>query len=207
MTDYDYGQSLAPTRYRDQHFRREAVKILPGEYYVTTRDMLIVTVLGSCVSVCLRDRENGICGMNHFMLPGNSDGDAGPISRSARYGSYAMDILVNHLLKLGAERRRLEAKIFGGGCVMAGLTVNHIGERNAAFVLDYLHREEISISAQDLFDIYPRKIYCFPAAGRVLVRKLKTQHSGAIVDCETAYRRKLAAVNVAEVGLFERAFI
>ncbi len=203
MADYNYAQALAPTNYFDQHFKREAVKILPGEYYVTTRDMLIVTVLGSCISVCLRDRKSGIGGMNHFMLPGNNDGDAGPVSSSARYGSYAMEILINHLLKLGAERRRLEAKVFGGGRVLPGFTVNQVGDRNAEFVLSYLRAEKIPIIAQDLLDIYPRKIYFFPAEGRVLVRKLKTQHNNTILDRETEYRRKIASAKVAgEVELF-----
>lgn len=199
----DYEQALAPTHYFDQHFKREAVKILPGEYYVTARDLLIVTVLGSCVSVCLRDRESGIGGMNHFMLPGNSDGDAGPVSNSARYGSYAMEILINHLLKLGAERRYLEAKVFGGGRVLSGFKANHVGDRNAAFVLDFLRAEKIPIAAQDLLDVYPRKIYFFPISGRVLVRKLKTQHNTTIIDRESEYSRKISATKVAgEIELF-----
>lgn len=203
MASYDYEEAIAPTCYFDQHFKCEAVKILPGEYYVTTRDMLIVTVLGSCVSVCLRDTENGIGGMNHFMLPGNSDSDKGPVTSSARYGSYAMEILINHLLKLGADRKRLEAKVFGGGCVLPGLTVNKVGDRNAEFVLNYLGAERIPISAQDLLDIYPRKIYFFPQSGRVLVRKLKTQHNSTIVDRETAYRQKIAETKLSgDVELF-----
>lgn len=203
MSSDSYGQDLAPTNYFDQHFKREAVKILPGEYFVTTRDMLIVTVLGSCVSVCLRDRKTGIGGMNHFMLPGNSDEDAGPVSSSARYGSYAMEILINHLLKLGAERNRLEAKVFGGGRVLSGFTVNQVGDRNADFVLKYLQAEKIPIAAQDLLDVYPRKIYFFPAEGRVLVRKLKTQHNTTIIDREREYRRKIANTKVTgDVELF-----
>lgn len=203
MSANDFEQALAPTRYFDNHFKCEAVKILPGEYFVTTRNMLIVTVLGSCVSVCLRDRKNGIGGMNHFMLPGNGDRDAGPVSSSARYGSYAMDILINHLLKLGAGRRNLEAKVFGGGSVLAGFSVNQVGERNAKFVLEYLKAEKIPMAAQDLLDVYPRKIYFFPATGRVLVRKLKTQHNNTIVDRETEYRHKIADTKVAgEVELF-----
>lgn len=203
MASDNYEQGLAPTNYFDQHFKREAVKILPGEYYVTTRDMLIVTVLGSCVSVCLRDSKNGVGGMNHFMLPGNSDSDAGPVSSSARYGSYAMEILINHLLKLGAERKSLEAKVFGGGRVLSGFTVNQVGDRNAEFVLKYLRAEKIPITAQDLLDIYPRKIYFFPAEGRVLVRKLKTQHNSTILDREMEYRKKIASKKVSgDVELF-----
>lgn len=201
VDDSDCG--LASRTYFDSHLKREAVKILPGEYYVTTRDMLIVTVLGSCVAVCLRDKVAGIGGMNHFMLPGNSDADAGPVSSSARYGSYAMDVLINHLLKLGAERRRLEAKIFGGGRVLKGFTVNQIGDHNAEFVLSYLRAEKIPIAAQDLLDVYPRKVYFFPNTGRVLVKKLKSQHNTTIMDREAEYRKKIAVAKVSgEVELF-----
>lgn len=192
MTENDYEQSLAPIRYYDQHFKREAVKILPGEYYVTTQDMLIVTVLGSCVSVCLRDKRTGIGGMNHFMLPGESDSNGRALGSSARYGSYATEILIDHLLQLGAQRQNLEAKVFGGGRVLSGFTVNQVGDRNAEFVLDYLRNEKIPIIAQDLIDIYPRKIYFFPASGRVLVRKLKTLHNDTIAEREIEYQRKLA---------------
>ena len=203
MRSEDYEAAFAPNCYFDSHFKCEAVKILPGEYYVTTRNMLIVTVLGSCVSVCLRDRKTGVGGMNHFMLPGNGDGDAGPVSNSARYGSYAMEILINHLLKFGAERKRLEAKVFGGGRVLSGFTVNQVGDRNADFVLNYLQAEKIPIAAQDLLDIYPRKVYFFPATGRVSVRKLMTQHNSTIIDRETEYRRKIAQTKVSgDVELF-----
>jgi len=196
-------QGLASRTYFDGHFKRDAVKILPGEYYVTTRDMLIVTVLGSCVSVCLRDKVMGIGGMNHFMLPGNASNDAGPASNSARYGSYAMDILINHLLKLGAERKRLEAKVFGGGRVLSGFTVHQVGDRNAEFVMNYLRTEKIPIAAEDLLDVYPRKVYFFPGTGRVLVRKLKTQHNTTIIDREAEYQQKIAAAKVSgDVEIF-----
>ncbi|MFT3931714.1 MAG: chemoreceptor glutamine deamidase CheD [Spongiibacteraceae bacterium] len=196
MADARFEEKRAPATYFDAHFKRDAVKILPGEYYVTARDMLIVTVLGSCVSVCLRDRLAGIGGMNHFMLPGNADTAFGPVSNSARYGCYAMDILINHLLKLGAERRRLEAKIFGGGRVLQGFTVNQVGDRNAEFVLNYLKTEHIPIIAQDLLGVYPRKIYFFPATGRVLVKKLRSQHNTTIIDRETEYHEKIATAKV-----------
>lgn len=187
----DYDSALAPNSYYDQYFEREAVKILPGEYFVTPRDLLIVTVLGSCVSVCLRDPQNGIGGMNHFMLPGNSDDGFGPVSSSARYGVYAMEVLINHLLKLGARRHQLEAKVFGGGCVLRGITANNIGQRNVDFVLDYLHTEGIELLAEDLLDIYPRKVYFFPASGRVLVKKLKNLHNTTLLDRESDYSLRI----------------
>ena len=157
IADPAFVEHLANNRYFDRQFDVEAVKVLPGEYYVTTSEMVLVTVLGSCVSACIRDREMGVGGMNHFMLADSSD--AGNLSASARYGTYAMEILVNHLLKLGARRSQLEAKVFGGGRVMASLTSSQVGDRNSRFVLDYLQTESIPVRAQDLLDVYPRKVY------------------------------------------------
>jgi chemotaxis protein CheD len=98
----------------DPHLRIAAVKVQPGEFYATDRDEPIVTVLGSCVAACLRDRESGIGGMNHFMLPTSGSDVGGPASASARYGVNAMELLINELIRLGARRRNLEAKVFGG---------------------------------------------------------------------------------------------
>lgn len=195
---------LAPNRYYDRHFDTEAVKIGPGEYYVTQRDIVIVTVLGSCVSVCLRDVHQGIGGMNHFMLPGVSDDGLGPVSASARYGVYAMELLVNRLLRLGAQRANLEAKVFGGGSVMAGIHSYHIGQRNAEFALDYLANEQIPIVAQDLLEVCPRKVYFFPRSGRVMLKRLRALHNATLLERETEYRlriRKLAVSGAIE--LFE----
>jgi len=191
---------LAPNHYFDRAFQIEAAKILPGEYYVTGRDMLLVTVLGSCVSACIRDREKGIGGMNHFMLAG---GDTNALSASARYGTYAMEILVNHLLKLGARRDRLEAKVFGGGRVMEKLTHSNVGERNSQFVIDYLHTEGIPVAAQDLLDIHPRKVYFFPDSGRVLVKKLVRMHNDTLARREKEYAERLIEAPVAgDIELF-----
>lgn len=176
-------------RYFDSKFSREAIKILPGEFFVTTRDMLLVTVLGSCVAACIRDPERGIGGMNHFMLP---DGGAGAMSKSARYGGYAMELLVNELIKSGARRSALEAKVFGGGRVMASLSSANVGERNAEFVLDYLRQEGIPVLAQDLQDKHARKIYFFPRAGRVLVKKLERVNNDTLARREREYQERLA---------------
>lgn len=201
--EYDFISSLAPNTYFDRHFNCEAVKILPGEYFVTQRDLVIVTVLGSCVSVCLRDHVSGIGGMNHFMLPGNNDGGISPISASARYGVYAMELLINHLLKLGARRNCFEAKVFGGGSVLRGMTANNIGDRNVEFVHDYLHTERIPVVAEDLLDIYPRKVYYFPATGRVMVKKLRNLHNTTLLDREMEYSLRIKRTPVVgEIDLF-----
>jgi len=195
--EFDFISELAPNSYFDNHFNCEAIKILPGEYFVTQRNIVIVTVLGSCVSVCLRDRLSGIGGMNHFMLPGNLDGGISPISASARYGVYAMEILVNHLIKLGARRNYLEAKVFGGGSVLRGMTANNVGVRNAEFITDYLQTEKIPVAAQDLLDIYPRKVYFFPETGKVMVKKLKSLHNTTLLDREMEYSMRIKKVPVA----------
>lgn len=182
---------IAPSLYFDRHFNSEAVKILPGEYYVTPRDMLLVTVLGSCVSACVRDSSSGIGGMNHFMLPDSNQEIDEIVGLPTRYGAYAMEVLINHLMKAGARRNKLEAKIFGGGNVMRGFTVSNVGEKNAAFVKQFLSTERIPIIAEDLLDIYPRKIYFFARTGRVMVKKLKSVHNNTIIEREKDYSARL----------------
>ena len=196
-----FVEHLAGNRYFDRHFGLEAVKVLPGEYFVTASDMLLVTVLGSCVSACIRDREKGLGGMNHFMLADSQDD--GTVSASARYGTYAMEILINHLLKLGARRSNLEAKVFGAGQVMASLSNSRVGERNASFVIDYLGTEGIPVMAKDLLDVYPRKVYFFPNSGRVLVKKLVRMHNDTVARREKEYAARLTEAPVAgDVELF-----
>jgi chemotaxis protein CheD len=198
-----YEKIQSPNLYHDRNFDIDAVKILPGEYYVTSRDMALVTVLGSCVSACIRDCVSGIGGMNHFLLPDIKHDRVSPVGASIRYGAYAMEIMINQLLKNGARRANLEAKVFGGGNVLRGFTVANVGERNAEFVIDYLNTEGITVAAQDLLDIYPRKIYFFPKTGRVLMRKLKTVHNDTIIEREHEYRSRLKTADVhGDVELF-----
>lgn len=195
-----FVEHLAGNRYYDRKFDHEAVKVLPGEYFVTASNVLMVTVLGSCVSACIRDRDKGIGGMNHFML---ADSDSSAVSSSARYGTYAMEILINHLLKLGARKSSLEAKVFGGGRVMATLTSSQVGDRNAKFVHEFLKTEGIGIVAEDLLDVYPRKVYFFPATGRVLVKKLVRMHNDTLIRREKEYAARLTEAPVSgEIELF-----
>lgn len=196
-------EHFATNVYYDRTFDCDAAKILPGEYYFTNKDMLIVTVLGSCVSACIRDRVTGVGGMNHFMLPDSGGDTDSPISVSMRYGTYAMEVLINELIKAGAKRENMEAKVFGGGNVLRGFTAINVGERNAKFVLDYLRAERMRIIAEDLNDIYPRKVYYFPKTGRVLVKKLKVEHNDTLRRREQDYASRLKTDNVGgEVDLF-----
>lgn len=188
-------KQLATNFYFDKNFNSQAVKLLPGEYYVTDKDMLLVTVLGSCVAACIRDCYSGIGGMNHFMLP-DSGGDTGnPLTASARYGTYAMEILINQLLKLGARRCNLEAKVFGGGNVLDGLTVANVGQRNADFVMKFLQTEKIRVVARDLVDVFPRKVYFFPRNSKVMVKKLRNTQNTTISQRERDYSQHLQKVD------------
>ncbi|QLG88088.1 chemoreceptor glutamine deamidase CheD [Chitinibacter bivalviorum] len=204
MPNASYEEVLAPTLYYDKNFSIEAAKILPGEYYVTGREMLLVTVLGSCVAACIRDNVSGIGGMNHFMLPDSHEDMATVNGVSTRYGTYAMEILINQLLKQGANKNRLEAKVFGGGNVLRGFTVSNVGLKNAEFVKAFLALERIPIVAQDLLDIHPRKVYFFPKTGRVLVKKLKSVHNNTIVEREKSYGSRLVHMQPGgDVELFD----
>jgi chemotaxis protein CheD len=185
----DFSNVTQPNVYHDRSFDMLTAKILPGEFYVTKRNMMIVTVLGSCVSTCLRDPDHHIGGMNHFMLPQHGGDPQSPLSSSARYGAYAMEVLINKLLSLGAKRERLEAKVFGGGRVLAGM--NDVGERNASFVRDYLRQEKIKVMAEDLGNVFPRKVYFFAQTGRVLVKLLRSLHNDTIYTREKNYARQL----------------
>jgi chemotaxis protein CheD len=197
-------EEVSTTLYFDRTFNCDAAKISPGEYYYTDKDMVIVTVLGSCVSACIRDNSSGIGGMNHFMLPDSASVDRdSPVSASMRYGTYAMEVLINQLLRNGARRENLEAKIFGGGNVLESFTTMNVGDRNAIFVRKFLKEENIRIMGEDLLDIYPRKVYYFPKTGRVLVKKLKQLHNDTLTRREEEYSRKLKASSVGgDVDLF-----
>jgi chemotaxis protein CheD len=191
-----------PILYVDREFKATAAKIGPGEYYVTQRDILIVTVLGSCVSACIRDPLTQIGGMNHFMLPEHGGDPSSPLSSSARYGAYAMEVLINKLIGLGAHRDRLEAKLFGAGQIVPGMS--DIGRRNAVFAQDYLRRESIPIIAEDLCNSHPSKVYFFPHTGRVLVKWLKSLKNNTILTREQVYAQRLTQLPVSgEADLFK----
>jgi len=175
-----------------------AVKVLPGEFFVSDEEIAIQTVLGSCIAACLWDGARRVGGMNHFMLPegGGDDGESG------RYGVFAMELLINALLKRGASRANLKAKIFGGGAVMRGFTSLNVGEKNAKFVENFLSTERIPVVSRDLCDVYPRKVVFYPASGRALMKKLPvTDHSVEVM--EQKYGKTLAtAPKAGDVELF-----
>lgn len=176
-------------RYWDKRLACYAAKILPGEFYVTTHDEMIATVLGSCVSACIRDRVFGLGGMNHFMLPVNRDNSSSGAWQGAtsatRYGNFAMEALINEVLKAGGRRENLELKLFGGGRILD--TMTKIGHMNIDFVREFVATEQLTLVAEDLGDIYPRKVQYFPATGRARIQKLQSLHNNTIVERETRY--------------------
>jgi chemotaxis protein CheD len=192
----------ARTFYFERDFNRNAVKIMPGEFFVAPQDIVICTVLGSCVSACIWDRGAAVGGMNHFMLPGGDGGTSDVAAASGRYGVFAMEQLINELIKRGARKSGLEAKVFGGGAVLRQFSTLNVGERNAAFVLDFLKTEGIRVASQDLLDVHPRRVAFFPATGRALCKKL-TSADKSLVTAEQQYNARINTTPVAgDIELF-----
>ncbi|MEM9229132.1 MAG: chemoreceptor glutamine deamidase CheD [Pseudomonadota bacterium] len=164
----------------------EVYPVLPGDHLVISDPKAAVsTLLGSCVAACIRDRVTGLGGLNHFLLPGSDQ------SASARYGVYAMEVLVNEILANGGQRVNLEAKVFGGAEVLASTGQTRVGQKNAAFVKDYLNNEGIGILAQDLGGTAARRVYFFPASGKVRVQYLAATESKRAAESEAKLNNRL----------------
>jgi chemotaxis protein CheD len=192
-------------RYWDRQLQLPAAKILPGEFYVSVCGEMISTVLGSCISACIRDRKLGIGGMNHFMLPESgskhSSWENSEVSNSLRYGNWAMEFLINEVLKQGGQRSNLEVKLFGGGQVLANMT--DIGRRNIDFAFEYLNNEQLKVVATDVGDVFPRKVLYFPDTGAVKVKKLKKHHNDTVEKREREYIRSISKPpSAGEIELF-----
>lgn len=180
-------------RYWDASNHVFAAKITPGEYYVSASGETITTVLGSCISVCMRDKENGIGGMNHFMLPTIYDadryGDSKWLSTAARYGNVAMERLINTILVNGGKRKNLECKVFGGARVLN--LDSDVGNKNIVFIREYLQVEKIQLVAHDLGGQWPRKLIYSPRTGIVRMKKLMRLSGATLHMREQAYSRRL----------------
>lgn len=177
-------------RYLDPSFNAIAVKLFPGEHYVTqSTEEMIVTVLGSCVCACIRDPRVGVGGMNHFMLPESSHGEWGQISASLRYGNYAMERLINDIIALGGRRSNLEIKVFGGANILRnGATIGH---QNSEFIESYLREERLPVAAKHLYGGYPRRVHYFTATGKVSMLILRRQGDLDGMLIEEKYRENL----------------
>ncbi|MGB0495460.1 MAG: chemoreceptor glutamine deamidase CheD [Kangiellaceae bacterium] len=189
-------------RYWDKHSKLPTAKILPGEYYVTGHNEAISTTLGSCISACIRDPKIGIGGMNHFMLPLNNSASLVEAEDAARYGNFAMEQMINDILRNGGKRERLEVKIFGGGRVMKGVT--DVGKKNISFVKDYLTLEKLKLLAEDVGGKHPRKIMYLPKTGKVKMKKLVNQHNNTVETRDVSYFDKIThQENTGEIELFD----
>ena len=176
------------THYWDHKHQLYTARIMPGEFYVSTENVVIATVLGSCVSACIRDPEVGIGGMNHFMLPeeeNNFTGDAS-MSKSNRYGKYAMEKMIDTILSYGGKRERLEIKLLGGGKVLQSVT--DIGSKNIQFVYEYLAMKKLSVTSEDVGGSYPRRVLYFPKTGRALMCKLPLSLDENVCQREMQYQ-------------------
>ena len=192
-----------PASYFDRDFQVNAVKVMPGQYHAMVGEGSITTVLGSCVSTCLWDPVLNIGGLNHFMLPGGPTSGSSPWAVTARFGVYAMEVLINEMIKLGADRRRIVAKAFGGARVLQGFDTLDVGAKNVEFVLAFLKEEGIALVAQDLLGLSPRKLHFFPATGKVQVKKLHLQGHAALRREEDEYLQSLAGRSAGgEVEIF-----
>ena len=186
------AQAPSASLYFEPTFGMNAAKILPGEYFVTDRDVALITLLGSCVAACIRDVELRVGGMNHFLLP-DSQGHDPTGAAPARYGAYAMEVMINQLVKMGARRNRLQAKVFGGANVLRGLNERNVGVRNCEFVVEFLRVEGIPLMAQDLGGNQARKVAYFPATGEARVKRLATNTPATLLETEQQYRRRVSS--------------
>lgn len=203
MPQMDLEQFAHIRRMHDNRFPHEIASILPGEFFVSADPMIVYTVLGSCVSACVRDPIAGVGGMNHFMLPKPKEEGNDSWGESTRYGSYAMESLINGILKRGGIKSRLEVKLFGAGKIYD----SHIdvGARNAEWVLEYLKAEGLSACKTDLGDVFPRKVYYFTESGKVLLKKLERLKNRTIEVREQEYATRIQTRKQAveeEVTLF-----
>ncbi|THB66081.1 MAG: chemoreceptor glutamine deamidase CheD [Gammaproteobacteria bacterium] len=192
------SSSHVPEVYYDSRFKRTVHKLLPGQYTVVSGRDMIMTLLGSCVSVCIRDKNLGIGGMNHFMLAeDNRENNSNWIEMydmsSTRYGSNAMELLINGLIKKGGNKNHFEAKIFGGASLISNISL--IGSKNIALAKEYLKCENISLANSDVGGKFPRKIFFIPETGDVYVKKITSSETGIILEQEEKYSKNIKTDN------------
>jgi chemotaxis protein CheD len=184
---------------------KKKITIHIGELYATTRPMVIHTLVGSCVSVCLFDPDRQIGGMNHILLPGRAD--MTKFDAPARYGIYAMELLINKIMKLGGNRHGLIAKIFGGAHLLPAISYeNGIGRKNVAFVLEFLRNESIRIISYDLEGHESRRIYFHTDTGDVFLKRIYSHYYPALALQEKKLfrRAKRESEKPAEISFFNK---
>ncbi len=182
------------------------VTLHPGEYYSTREDLVLSTVLGSCVAVALFDPGSGIGGLNHFMLPGSVDRVRPLLSDSARYGMYAMELLINDMLKKGVRKQDLRAKVFGAASLLefSGGSSGRISDNNIRFTFSYLEGEGIPVLARDVGGDLPRKIFLYSRTGKVLLKRIPRTRLTAIRREERSFLEDIRTKEAGPVVLFDR---
>jgi chemotaxis protein CheD len=185
VTEYFHGKR----QFYDVQEHINVVKIFSGDWHVSTKaGEMLVTILGSCVSACIRDPVASVGGMNHFLLPSDESLNS-RVSESARYGVFAMESLINGLLKVGGRKERFEVKVFGGGNVINNS--KRIGSKNAQFIRDFLRKEGLRIASEDLEGDYPRRLHYYPDTGKVMMRALRRADDMVVVEEEALYSKKI----------------
>ena len=192
---------MTPDVFRSDPAGAKRLHVVQGEFAVTEDpDVMMGTILGSCVSACMRDRVAGVGGMNHFLLPGERENaDGGP--QGMRYGVQSMELLLNALYRKGARRERLEVKLFGGARVIDGLS--DIGQQNAAFAERFLASEGITMNGGSLRGDQARRIQFWPVSGRVRQMALVDPNRQVQVFEAERARAKPAPALVADDGDLE----
>lgn len=186
IAEYFHGSK----RFYDAKEKVTVVKIFSGDWYVTSaEDEMIATILGSCVSACIRDPYVGVGGMNHFLLPSSNDEMDNTHSDAARYGLFAMENLINGIMKAGGRKDRLEIKVFGGGNVINNSA--QIGSKNAAFIHGFLKNEGYRIASEDLEGDHPRRVHYYPVSGKVMMRLLRRKEDMVVLEEEARYKKNI----------------
>jgi chemotaxis protein CheD len=177
------------TQRYDQQLKSEVITIHPGEHYSTNEDVVIATLLGSCIAVALYDEKEQQGGLNHFMLDRTLIPKNDITGNIGRFGMYAMEILINELMKAGSQRKNLVAKVFGGGSILQNTTgnINKIPQDNIDFAINYLKTEKIPVIAQDVGGPWPRKVFFYPVTAKVLLKHI-TKQVDEVVAAEASYR-------------------
>lgn len=178
----------------DRVLGSEVVRLMPGEYFVSAQAAVISTVLGSCVSACVRDTLHNIGGMNHFMLPDAALGAGASAAAAGRYGNHAMQFLIDGIVRLGGSTDSLEVKIFGGGRIVDGMS--DVGEKNIEFIRGFLSEAGIPIRAEDLGLAFPRKVNYFSDSGKVMIKKLRPIHSRGVLADEQQFCQQFSEAAV-----------
>lgn len=187
----------------DEFNRVDVINVHQGDCHVSSDpDVTLSTVLGSCVSACVRDIMARVGGMNHFLLAEQSGSSAERFGASARYGAFAMEELINKVLSAGTgSKHNLEIKVFGGGNINASLT--DVGAENSRFVRNFLQREGYQIVSQDLGGGFARRVLFKPLSGRVFIKRLDSMTGQSVVREELAIaRRKPEVAPVDDIELF-----